>query len=112
MAPQSAPFIWRNRGGCCVTEYQILFWRHIPSMVVARGEGREVQGRLPQRYQDAIDEAAMLAGETGSEAYLEGWAWGPTQRREGPPEEVLAAVLKEVERDHPIASAADAFNQL
>ena len=95
-----------------MAEYQILFWHHIPSMVVARGEGREVQGRLPQRYQDAIDEAAILAGETSSEAYLEGWTWGPARRREGPLEEVLAAVLAEVERDHPIASAADTFNQV
>jgi Virulence factor len=92
-----------------VAEYQILFWRHIPSMVVVRGDGREVQGRLPQRYQDAIDDAAMLAGETSSDAYLEGWEWGPARERDGSPELVLAAVLAEVERSHPIASAPDAF---
>ena len=92
-----------------MAEYQILFWRHIPSMVVVRGYGKEVQGRLPQRYQDAIDDAAMLAGETSSEAYLEAWEWGPPRQREGSPEEVLAAVLAEVERSHPIASAPDAF---
>lgn len=93
-----------------MVEYQILFWRHIPSMVVVRGEGREVQGRLPQRYQDAIDEAAMLAGDTSSDAYLDGWEWGPAQRRDGSPEDVLAAVLAEVERAHFIASASDAFS--
>ena len=80
-------------------------------MVVARGDGREVQGRLPQRYQDAIDEAAMMAGETSSDAYLEGWEWGPPQRREGRPEEVLAAVLAELERAHPLASAPDTFSE-
>lgn len=92
-----------------MAEYQILFWRHIPSMVVVRGDGREVQGRLPQRYQDAIDDAAMMAGETSSDAYLEGWEWAPAQPRDGSPEEVLAVVLAEVERSHPIASAPDAF---
>ncbi len=93
-----------------MAEYQVLFWRHIPSMVVARGDGREVQGRLPQRYQDAIDEAAMLGGETSGDAYLEGWEWGPPQRRNGRPEEVLAAVLAELERSHPVAAAPGAFN--
>lgn len=92
-----------------MAEYQILFWRHIPSMVVVRGDGREIQGRLPQRYQDAIDDAAMLAGQTSSDAYLEGWEWGSAQQRDGSPEDVLAAILAEVERACPVASAPDAF---
>ena len=91
--------------------YQVLFWRDIPSMVVARGDGREVQARMPQRYQDAIDEAAMAQGATDGAAYLEAWAWGPAAHREGSPEEVLRAVLEELERSHPVASAGDAFSE-
>jgi len=92
-----------------VAEYQVLYWRDIPSMVVARGEGREVQVRMPQRYQDAIDETAMRESATESEAYLEGWRWGPTEHREGPPEEVLRAVLDELARARPLAAAGEAF---
>jgi hypothetical protein len=80
-------------------------------MVVARDGGREVQARMPQRYQDAIDEAAMVQGATEGDAYLEGWAWGPAARREGSPEDVLGAVLEELERSHPVASAGDTFSQ-
>ena len=94
-----------------MAEYQVLYWRQIPSMVVVRGAGREVQGRMPQRYQEAIDEAAMLQGAADSEAYLEGWAWGPTERRAGLPEEVLGEVLAELERSHPVVSAGDAFTE-
>jgi len=94
-----------------VAEYQVLFWRKIPSMVVARDGGREVQARMPQRYQDAIDEAAMAQGATEGDAYLEGWAWAPVARREGSPEDVLRAVLGELERSHPLAAAGDAFGQ-
>ncbi len=94
-----------------MAEYQVLFWRDIPSMVVARGGGREVQARMPQRYQDAIDEAAMAQGTTEGDAYLEGWAWGPAARREGSPEAVLRAVLEELERSRPMASAGDAFSE-
>lgn len=92
-----------------MAEYQVLYWRDIPSMVVARGDGREAQGRLPQRYQDAIDEAAMREGATEGDAYLEGWTWGPIGRREGSPEAVLRAVLEELQRSRPMAAAGDAF---
>ncbi len=94
-----------------MAEYQVLFWRDIPSMIVARGGGREVQARMPQRYQDAIDEAAMAQGATDGDAYLEGWAWGPAAQREGSPEEVLRAVLIELERSHPMASPGDTFRE-
>ena len=80
-------------------------------MVVVRDGGREVQARMPQRYQDAIDEAAMALGVTEDDAYLKGWAWGPAARREGSPEDVLRAVLEELERSHPLASVGDAFSQ-
>jgi hypothetical protein len=92
-----------------MAEYQVLYWREIPSMVIVRGEGREVQGRLPQRYQDAIDEAAMAGGATDGDAYLEGWTWGPTQPCGGTPEEILQGVLAELERSHPVATPGDAF---
>ena len=92
-----------------MAEYQVLYWRDIPSMVVARGDGREVQGRMPQRYQTAIDEAAMREGATDSEAYLAGWTWGPTERRQGSPEEVLRRVLEELEKARPVAAAGEAF---
>ena len=94
-----------------MAEYQVLYWRHIPSMVVVRGAGPEVQGRLPQRYQEAIDESAMLQGAAEGEAYLEGWAWGPIERRAGSPEQVLAEVLAELEQVHPVASAGEAFSE-
>ena len=94
-----------------MAEYQILYWRTIPSMVVARGDGREAQARLPQRYQDAIDEAAMAADASDGDAYLEGWTWGPSQEREGTPEEVLPGILAELERDHPITPAPEGFTE-
>ena len=94
-----------------MAEVQVLYWRDIPSMVVVRGGGGEVQWKLPQRYQDAIDAAAMLQGAADSEAYLAGWAWGPVERRGGSPDAILLAVLAELERAHPVAAAGDAFTE-
>ncbi len=94
-----------------MAEVRVLYWRGIPSMVVVRGGGHEVQGQMPRRYQDAIDEAAMRHGAADSEAYLAGWTWGPSERREGSPDEILRAVLAELERAHPVAAAGDAFTE-
>jgi Virulence factor len=61
-----------------VSEIQVTYWREIPSMVVAR-QGEEVaKVQLPQRFQEAIDEAAMRLGESSADDYMAGWtrsAW-------------------------------------
>ncbi len=45
-----------------MAEYQITYWRDLPSMVTAR-EGRRNTAKveLSQRFQDAIDRAARRA---------------------------------------------------
>ena len=61
-----------------MSEIQVTFWREIPSMVAAR-QGEEVaKVQLPQRFQEAIDEAAMRLGESSADDYVAGWtrsAW-------------------------------------
>lgn len=81
-----------------MAEYQITYWRDFPSMVTAR-EGRRNTAKveLPQRFQDAIDRAAMLTNLTGTDAYLDQWRRDPWQPRPGSPEEVAQAIASEVE---------------
>ena len=51
----------------------IIFWRDIPSQVVAqRGRTRE-KVQLSERFEKAIDRAAMRAGKGSSDAYLSEW---------------------------------------
>jgi hypothetical protein len=63
-----------------VAEYQVTFWRDLPSLVVVR-DGDEVRkSLLSPRFQEAIDEAAMRLDEASSDAYLAGWTrseWTP-----------------------------------
>jgi hypothetical protein len=35
------------------------------------------------------------------DAYLEGWCWGPEEERPGTPDQVLAAVLEELDVTNP-----------
>lgn len=83
-----------------MAEYQITYWQNIPSMVSARAGRRErAKAELSERFQQAIDEAAMRAGLIGTDAYLEQWRRGDWQAREGDVEEVAAAVAAELEAE-------------
>jgi Virulence factor len=84
-----------------VTEYQLTSWRDLPSLVVAR-EGESVtKAPLGQRFQEAIDEAAMRLGETSSDEYLEGWTRGEWTAADGTPHEVCDRVVADLEEQWP-----------
>lgn len=68
--------------------YQIMYWHDIPVQVRAGGRRDRVSIELPQRFQIAVDNAAMAANLTGTDAYLEGFRWDEAQEREGTAEEV------------------------
>ncbi len=82
-----------------MTEYQVTSWRDLPSMVVAR-EGESVtKVQLAARFQEAIDEAAMRLGATGSDAYLDGWTRGEWTPADGSGPEVCDRVVAELEAE-------------
>jgi len=56
-----------------VVKKTIIYWRDIPSQVVVQKGRKRVKALLSQRFQDAIDRAAMRAGKGSSTAYLEEW---------------------------------------
>jgi hypothetical protein len=77
-----------------------MYWHDIPVQVRAGGRRERVSQELSPRFQAAIDHAAMAAGITGSDAYIEGFKWSEPQEREGAPEEVVAAVAAELEAQY------------
>ena len=54
-------------------EYQVVYWRDIPAQVKIRSRLERIGRELPERFQKAIDRAAMLAGLTSTDGYLEEW---------------------------------------
>jgi hypothetical protein len=87
-----------------MTEYQITSWRELPSLVIARDGDHVAKVPLPQRFQEAIDEAAMRLGETSSEAYLDGWTRSDWTESDGTPADVAAAVTLSLEARWPAAT--------
>lgn len=94
-----------------MAEFQILYWREIPSVVKAIDATAEVSVRLPQRFHDAIDDAAMRAGATDTQAYLAGWHWGSAQARPGTAREVAEAIAAEVASSTFLSSSPDPFRE-
>ena len=50
-----------------------IYWRDIPSQVIAKAGRKSAKVMLPERFQEAIDRAAMRAGKGSSDAYMEDW---------------------------------------
>jgi hypothetical protein len=81
-----------------VTRVQVLYWQDVPSVIKATGDdGSEVKRQLPDWYQQEIDKRAMVQGLTDSDAYLEQWHWSEPEERPGSPDDVIAAVERELD---------------
>ena len=50
-----------------------VYWRDIPSQVIAKRGRETAKVQLSGRFQEAIDRAAMRAGKGSSDKYLEDW---------------------------------------
>ncbi|MBA3400534.1 MAG: virulence factor [Actinobacteria bacterium] len=54
-------------------ELTVIWWRDIPAQVTAKAARTSARAQLGERFQEAIDAAAMSAGLFDSEGYLEEW---------------------------------------
>lgn len=75
----------------------LVTWRDMPAQILA-GKGRGAERHpLPERFEQAIDRAAMKAGLAGTDDYLSQW-----QKRPAPPgADTAAALAAEIERTYP-----------
>ena len=51
----------------------IVFWRDMPAQVIVGSGRRAAKVQLPERFEQAIDRAAMKTGAAGTDAYLAEW---------------------------------------
>jgi hypothetical protein len=65
------------------TSYQILYWRDIPAQIKLRNGKQRTSRSLSDRFQQAIDSAAMLARTTSTDDYLDEWRSSDWMEREG-----------------------------
>jgi hypothetical protein len=82
-----------------VAEYQITYWREIPSMVVARDESDTFKVALAARFQEAIDEAAMRVGASDADAYMNGWNRSEWTAAEGTVVDIAEDISRKLEEE-------------
>jgi hypothetical protein len=95
-----------------VSEYQVTYWRDLPSLVVAREGENVTKVPLAPRFQEAIDEAAMRLGATGSDDYLAGWTRSEWTPAEGDGPEVCDRVVAELEEKWPAEALTEYLDLL
>jgi len=82
------------------TIYQILYWREIPAQVRVFNGKRPLSRQMPDRFQHDIDRIAMAEGLAESDEYLDQWQWTEKREREGDVDELLDALLEELEKEY------------
>jgi hypothetical protein len=84
----------------------IVYWRDIPAQVIAK-RGRETAKRqLSDRFQQAIDAAAMRAKLAGADAYLNEWRRAEPASCGEDLEQEAASFAAKLERDYDDARLA------
>jgi Virulence factor len=81
-----------------MARYRVLSWRDIPAQVKVFEEGRRpLSATLSERWQQEIDRVAMRDGLVGTDDYLSQWEWSQDAERDGSAEDVLEALVTELE---------------
>ncbi|NAZ35287.1 virulence factor [Rubellimicrobium sp. CFH 75288] len=81
-------------------EVTIVLWRDIPAQVIV-GQGRRAHKvQLSERFEQAIDRAAMRAGARDTDAYLAEWRKAEPYVVEGDPAEIAAAEAARLEAEY------------
>ncbi|MEC9197024.1 virulence factor [Donghicola tyrosinivorans] len=69
----------------------IVYWRDIPAQVIVGKGRRGAKVQLPERFEQAIDRAAMKSGADGTDDYLAEWRKAVVDTREGDPQTLAEA---------------------
>lgn len=75
----------------------ILYWRDIPAQVVVKAGRRNAKRVLDERFEKAIDRAAMRAKLRDSDSYLAHWRRSDPQACSGDLESIAAEAARQLE---------------
>jgi len=83
-----------------MAEVTVVYWRDIPAQVIV-GKGRRGAKRvLAERFEQAIDRAAMKVNAESADAYMAEWRKAPAYTVEGGQGEVAEAEARRLEEEY------------
>ena len=78
----------------------IVYWRDIPAQVIV-GKGRHAKKiQLSERFEQAIDRAAMKSDQKSTDDYLAEWRKAEPFQIEGDPEHIAEEQAKKIEAEY------------
>ena len=78
----------------------VVYWRDIPAQVIV-GKGRRGSKRqLEERFEQAIDRAAMKIGAQDTDSYLAEWRKAAAYVVEGEPDQIVEAEALRLEAEY------------
>lgn len=83
-----------------MAQLTVVYWRDIPAQVIVKAGRKNAKVQLSERFEKAIDRAAMRAKMHGSDAYLEQWRRGAPQDCGDDLEAEADAAAKQIETDY------------
>ena len=78
----------------------IVYWRDIPAQVIVGKGRRAAKIQLPERFEQAIDRAAMKGGEIDADAYLAEWRKVASGSEEGDQAELATKTATGLDTDY------------
>lgn len=78
----------------------IVYWRDMPAQVIVGKGRRGAKAPLPERFEQAIDRAAMKIGARDSDAYLAEWRKAAPYPVEGDPQEIAKAEAARIDAEY------------
>jgi len=83
-----------------MADVTIVYWRDMPAQVIVGKGRRGTKLPLPERFEQAIDRAAMKSGAAETDDYLAEWRKAAPYSVEGPPDEVAASEAAKLDAEY------------
>lgn len=83
-----------------MAQVTIVYWRDIPAQVIAGKGRRGAKAALPERFEQAIDRAAMKVGARDTDAYLAEWRKAAPVEVAGEDADVAAAEAARIDAEY------------
>jgi hypothetical protein len=86
--------------GADMPDVTIVYWRDIPAQVIVGKGRRGAKRQLEERFEQAIDRAAMKVNAKDADAYLAEWRKADPFQVEGDPKDVAEAEATRLEQEY------------
>ncbi|EBA17924.1 hypothetical protein RSK20926_19337 [Roseobacter sp. SK209-2-6] len=83
-----------------MADVTIVYWRDIPAQVIVGKGRRGAKRQLEERFEQAIDRAAMKVNAKDSDAYLAEWRKADPYAVEGDASEIAESEAKRLEAEY------------